>query len=161
MNATTHKPLTIGRVAREAGVGVETVRFYEREGLLPRPPRRDAGYRQYGDDAVARLRFIRRAKELGFTLKEVSELLELRVAHGSGAGDVKRRTAAKIEDVDRRIEALRRIRETLAELERACSGEGDLGSCPILHALDHDGRRPAAGYAAGHTTKTKGVRRRR
>src|ERR687896_82889 len=98
MNRTTPtKPLTIGQVARQSGVGVETVRFYEREGLLPRPSREaSSGYRQYSPEAVSRLRFIRRAKELGFTLREIGELLDLRVDPATNRGDVKRRTAAKI-----------------------------------------------------------------
>ena len=83
------KTLTIGRVAEQASVGVETVRFYEREGLLEEPPRRQSGYREYGEDAVTRLRFIRRAKQLGFTLKEIKELLALRRDPSTPGADVK------------------------------------------------------------------------
>jgi len=75
--------MTIGKLAKRAGVGVETIRFYERKGLLPEPPRRYSGYREYPESAIDRVRFIRRAKELGFTLKEIGELLELRIRPGT------------------------------------------------------------------------------
>ena len=87
--------LTIGQVARRAGVGIETVRFYERRGLTKDPPRTDAGYRQYPADVVLRLRFVKRAKELGFSLKEIAELLSLRLKPEKTCGDVKRRAKAK------------------------------------------------------------------
>src|SRR5207244_7019414 len=93
------KPLTIGQVARRAGGGVETVRFYEREGLLERPARRGSGYREYGEDVVARLRFVRRAKELGFTLKEVAELLALRADPDTTCAEVRGQARAKLADV--------------------------------------------------------------
>src|SRR5262245_35107394 len=113
------KPLTIGQVAREAGVGVETVRFYEREGLLDEPARRASGYRQYTRDAVARLRFIRRAKELGFTLKEIGELLALRDDPGA---DVRARAAAHLTDIEARIRDLTRMRGALVQLIDTCHG---------------------------------------
>ena len=131
-------PLTVGQVARRAGVGVETVRFYEREGLLERPSRRPSGYRQYGEGAVARLRFIRRAKELGFTLREIIELLSLRVDPATTCADVKGRVAAKIADIDSRIATLRRMRKALLKLDRACGGRGTTSDCPILEALDQE-----------------------
>ncbi len=87
MKRLTAKPLSIGRVARRAGVGVETVRFYERQGLIEEPPRRMSGYREYDEDVVSRLGFIRRAKELGFTLKEIKELLSLRRDPSTPAAD--------------------------------------------------------------------------
>src|SRR5262245_14308151 len=97
------KLMTIGQVARQGGVGVETVRFYERRGLLQEPSRKESGYRHYGDETVSRLRFIRRAKELGFSLKEIGELLTLRIDPDTDSGDVKRRAEAKIADIDARI----------------------------------------------------------
>src|SRR5262245_11414989 len=97
------KPLTIGEVARRAGVGVETVRFYEREGRLDEPARRASGYRQYGEDAVARLRFIRRAKELGFSLKEIAELLALRADPATTRADVRRRAETKVADIEAKV----------------------------------------------------------
>lgn len=129
------KSMTIGQVARAAEVGVETVRFYEREGLIPEPPRRASGYRQYPADTVRRLRFIRRAKELGFTLKEIGELLELRVDPATTCGDVRARATAKIADIDEKIRMLERMRWTLARLVEACAGAGPPTECPILEAL--------------------------
>ena len=146
--AAAAKPLTIGQVARRAGVGVETVRFYEREGLLPRPARRASGYRQYPRESVARLNFIRRAKALGFTLKEVADLLDLRLDPRADRGAVKQRAAAKVEDIDKKIEDLRRMRRALVELSDACSGRGELSGCPILGALEGEQDEPDEGPAA-------------
>src|ERR1041384_5413921 len=97
------KPLTIGEVARRAGVGVETVRFYERQGLLAEPPRRGSGYRQYDQEAVAVLRFIRRAKELGFTLREIKGLLALRLDASATRAEVRKQAEAKLADIEARI----------------------------------------------------------
>ena len=130
------KPLTIGQVARNAGVGVETVRFYERQGLLEEPPRRPSGYRQYGEAVVARLGFIRRAKELGFTLKEIGDLLSLRLDPRGSRADVKRRAKAKITDIDDRIQSLKRMRKALAKLTAKCDGHGTTDECPILEAMN-------------------------
>src|SRR5438445_10622353 len=91
-------PLTIGQLARRAGVGIETVRFYERQGLLEEPARKESGYRQYQEDVVARLRFIKRAKELGFSLREIMELLSLRVDPTTRCAEVRSKAAAKISD---------------------------------------------------------------
>jgi Hg(II)-responsive transcriptional regulator len=131
--------MTIGELARLAGVKVETVRFYEREGLIPPPPRRRSGYRQYPSDAVRRIQFIRQAKELGFTLLEVSELLSLRVGRGSSCDNVRSRAAGKIADIDRRILDLERMRAALRDLTNACKGRGPSGDCPILEALERTG----------------------
>ena len=109
-------PLTIGQIARSAGVGVETVRFYERQGLLQEPARKESGYRQYPEDVVARLRFIKRAKELGFSLKEIKELLALRVDPDTTCADVRSRAEAKIADVEEKIKALQRIKKALVKL---------------------------------------------
>jgi MerR family mercuric resistance operon transcriptional regulator len=132
------KPLTIGQVARCAGVGVETVRFYERQGLLEEPARRDSGYRQYPEDVVARLRFIRRAKELGFSLKEIKELLALRVDPDTTCAEIKQRAQAKIADVEEKIRALQRIKKALVRLTAVCRGRGPTNECPILDALDKE-----------------------
>ena len=130
--------MTIGQVARQAGVGVETIRFYEREGLIDEPARRDSGYRQYSPDVVKRILFIKRAKELGFSLKEVQELLTLRVEPSSTCADVKRRTEAKIADVERKIEDLLQMKQALVKVVGLCSGDGSLSACPILDALDNN-----------------------
>jgi Hg(II)-responsive transcriptional regulator len=129
------KILTIGQLARQAGVGVETLRFYEREGLLEEPARRESGYRQYDPAVVGRLRFIQRAKALGFTLKEIKELLRLHADEDATRADVKRRAEEKIADIEAKIEDLRRIRAALAGLAQACDGEGTLLGCPIIEAL--------------------------
>jgi len=130
--------LTIGQLARAAGVGVETVRFYERGGLLPAPARRHSGYRQYPQDAVRRVRFIRRAKDLGFTLKEIGELLDLRVDRRRGCADVRALARAKIADVDAKMNDLARIRAALDRLARACRGTGPTSKCPILEAIGRE-----------------------
>src|SRR5260370_15441114 len=100
---TDMETLSIGQVARRAGVGVETVRFYEREGLLEEPPRRASGYRQYSEQVVSRLRFIKRAQQLGFSLKEIAELLQLGVDAQTSCEKIKLRTGAKIAEVERKM----------------------------------------------------------
>jgi Hg(II)-responsive transcriptional regulator len=129
------KPLTIGQVARRAGVGVETVRFYERQGLLEEPARKASGYRQYDEEVVARLRFIRRAKELGFSLREISGLLALRHDPTATRADVRRRAEAKIADIEAKVRDLQRMRDALLQLTATCRGHGSVGTCPILEAL--------------------------
>jgi len=136
------RALTIGQAARSAGIGVETVRFYERQGLLQEPPRRDSGYRQYPEDVVARLRFIRRAKELGFSLKEIKELLALRVDPDTTCAEVRKRSEDKIADVVTKIETLQKIRKALMKLTKTCSGRGPTSECPILDALDTEEEGP-------------------
>jgi MerR family mercuric resistance operon transcriptional regulator len=130
------RELTIGQVAREAGVNVQTLRYYERRGLIPKPPRRASGYRQYPEDTVRRIRFIRHAKELGFSLKEVAELLALRADPKTPCSEVRNRARAKVGDIDERIAALDRMRDVLSELAEKCSGRGPVRECPILDTLD-------------------------
>lgn len=127
--------LTIGQVAKNAGVGVETIRFYEREGLIGKPARRPSGYRQYQPDIVLRIRFIQRAKELGFSLREITELLSLRVARGSTCADVRARALSKMKDIDAKIAVLQGMRRALVRLSEACVGRGPVSECPILDAL--------------------------
>ena len=138
--------LSIGKLARRAGVGVETVRYYERRGLLQEPQRRQSGYRQYGEEAVARLQFIRRAKDLGFTLREIGDLLSLGHDPSAPAADVKGRAEAKIADIEGKIRSLQRMRKALKNLTSACDEHGTVGECPLLEALsenaEHD-RRPS------------------
>jgi MerR family copper efflux transcriptional regulator len=129
------KPLTIGEVARRAGVGVETVRFYERRGLLSEPARKASGYRQYTADVVTRLRFIRRAKELGFSLNEVLELTALRLDPSATCADVRKRARAKLSDIEAKIQDLERMKAALVKLTAACKGHGSLEGCSILEAL--------------------------
>ena len=132
--------ITIGKVAQRAEIGIETVRFYEREGLIDAPPRGPSGYRQYPESIVRRLLFIKRAKELGFTLKEIKELLALHVDPGTTCEEVKRRAERKIADIDHKLRTLRRMKKTLLQLTDACGGQGSAEDCPILQSLDpHDG----------------------
>ena len=138
MSDASVKRLTIGQVAAGAGVGLETVRFYEREGLIPRPPRTPAGYRQYSTAAVERLRFIQRAKELGFSLRETQELLALRDGGAASAADVRVRAAEKVGDISARIRDLEAMRASLTALMSTCSGRGSVDGCPILVALTRD-----------------------
>jgi MerR family copper efflux transcriptional regulator len=127
--------VTIGQLARATGIGVETVRFYEREGLLAEPPRRRSGYRQYPVEAIAHVRFIRLAKDLGFTLKEITELLELRIDPNKSCADVRALAKAKIADVEAKIQDLTRLKSALETLARACRGQGPTSECPILDAI--------------------------
>ena len=138
MSQAATRQLTIGQVAEGAGVGVETIRFYEREGLIPEPPRTPAGYRQCAADTVARLRFIQRAKALGFSLRETQELLALHVGDGASAADVRVRAAEKVGDISARIRDLETMRDGLTALLSTCPGQGALDGCPILVALTRD-----------------------
>ncbi len=125
--------LGIGQLAQRGGVGIDTVRYYERHGLLTPRSRLASGYRRYGDIELARLRFIRRAQGLGFTLKEIKKLLALSAQRD--VGRVKRSAQAKFLDVQARIAALERVRDGLATLIAACPGHGRAADCPILRAL--------------------------
>ena len=129
--------LMIGKVAQSAGLAIDTVRYYEREGLLEKPARTASGYRHYTTDAIARLRFIRQAKDLGFSLSEIKDLLALRVTPGKSCADVKARAEAKIADVEQRIAQLGRMKRALVKLASACSRRGPTSTCPILEALEH------------------------
>ncbi len=138
--------LTIGQLAKQAGVGVETIRFYERQGLIAEPERQPSSrYRQYPAQAVKRILFIRHAKDLGFTLKEIQELLELRVDPRSSCADVRQRAREKIADIDERIASLDRMKAALARLARKCRGQGPTTECPILEALDREEASDARG----------------
>jgi MerR family mercuric resistance operon transcriptional regulator len=123
-------------LARSAEVGIETVRFYERQGLLEQPAREASGYRQYAGEVVARLRFIRRAKELGFSLKEIGELMALRVGPETTCAEIKQQANAKLADIESRIADLQRMQEALLKLAATCRGRGPINACPILDALD-------------------------
>lgn len=103
---------------------------------MPRPPRRASGYRKYADDAVARLLFIRHAKELGFNLKDIKGLLALRVTPGTTCTDVRKRAEAKLADVRVKLEMLQRMESALVKLTAACRGRGPTSACPILDALE-------------------------
>lgn len=127
--------MQIGQLAQRSGVAVDTVRYYERNGILPPPQRRSSGYRQYDDDDVARLRFVRRAKALGFSLAEIRDLLALSSRPADDMAGLKAAAGAKLADVERKLAELTRVRDGLRTLIDACPGHGALQHCPILAAL--------------------------
>src|SRR5215472_13499794 len=128
--------LKVGEVARQAGVNLQTVHYYERRGLLPEPPRTDSNYRAYPGDAVRRVRFIKRAQDLGFTLREIQELLSWRAVPGEHCGDVRARAEAKIVEIDEKVRHLQAMRRALTRFIGECLGERAASECPILEALD-------------------------
>jgi len=127
--------MTIGRLARRAGVGAETLRYYERLGLLYPERRTQSNYRLYGSDAEHRLSFIRRAQSLGFSLDGIRELLSLHDRADAGAGEVKAIAKRRILEIEARIEDLERMRRGLEKLSAQCEGSGPADDCPILAAL--------------------------
>lgn len=133
--------LRTGQVARAAGVNVQTIRFYEREGLLPAPRRSRSGYREYDEDAVRIVTFVKRAQELGFTLREAKQLLRLR-SMGPQRGVVARRAAeGKLQDIDGKIRDLYAMRGALASLVESCDcSDGAALICPILEALEQSSK---------------------
>jgi MerR family copper efflux transcriptional regulator len=133
--------LFIGKVARRAGVGVETIRFYERQGLLTAPIRKDSGYRLYPEHVLGRIRFIKRAKELGFSLKEIKELLELRRNSPAPCEDVCEKAQAKIANIEGKIAMLTKMKQALSELFAACQVRASSADCPILEFLEKESGR--------------------
>ena len=128
---------TISKAAKRAGTGIETVRFYERRGLIDQPPKPAAGgFRDYPPETVSRLRFIREAQELGFSLDEIADLLSLRADPKANCAQVQRRAEAKLAEVRRKIERLQDIGTALDRLIAACPGKGALGACSILESLE-------------------------
>lgn len=130
--------LRIGEVARRAKVNLQTIHYYERTGLLPKAPRTASNYRLYSGDAVRRVRFIKRAQEIGFTLKEIKELLSLRARPQAKCADVLARAEAKVQNIDEKVRMLQAMRRALSRLMSACKGRGGISECPILDALDND-----------------------
>lgn len=161
--------MQIGQLARQAGVAVDTVRYYERCGLLAAPSRRPSGYRMYRDQDLERLRFIRRGKDLGFTLDEVRELLRLNADPGSQRSQVRALVANRLAEVERQIDALHGVRDTLADLAASCSGQGPVAGCPIIARVLASAPAPcavpvadppapaAAGQSAGSATRRRGA----
>ena len=134
----TSRALRIGELAAASGLTRDALRYYERQGLLPRSRRTVGGFREYDGTAVDRVRFIKQAQELGFSLKEIKELLALRVRPGTTCGDVRNRTAAKIANIDEKLRTLTAMKEALLRLNAACSGQGAVSDCPILESLDSE-----------------------
>jgi MerR family mercuric resistance operon transcriptional regulator len=134
--------MTISELAKAANVHVETVRYYERRGLLPEPPRQSSGYRAYPVAMVTRLRFIKNAQELGFSLAEIAKLLALRVDTITSCAEVRRQAEAKLVEVEQKLQALHQIQAALSDLVAACAQGGPQGECPILEVLEERARQP-------------------
>ena len=134
------KTMTIGHTARRAGVGVETIRFYERRGLIKQPPKPvGSGFRVYPEETLQRIRFIREAQEIGFSLREIDELLALRANPAADSSDVRDRAIQKRIEVEQKIARLERIHSALEELISACPGKGALRRCSIMESLVNGG----------------------
>jgi MerR family mercuric resistance operon transcriptional regulator len=127
--------LTTGQLAKQAKVNLETIRYYERRGLILEPPRNKSGHRRYTLDALKRTEFIKRTQSLGFSLNEISDILSLRVGAGTTCTDVKTRVEAKIKDVQEKIVDLKEIEQALIRLADKCSVKGSVGQCPLLEEL--------------------------
>lgn len=134
MAHNANKEHTIGSLARAAGVGIDTVRYYERRSLLTPAARRASGYRVFGAAELQRLHFIRRAQQLGFSLDEVGELLRL-VDNNGDRTDVRALATSRLADIEARLQDMQRLRDQLAGLVDACKGDGPLAHCPIIEAV--------------------------
>ena len=128
--------LFIGKLANAAGVNIQTIRYYERIGLIEQPQRKESGYRQYGKSDIQKIKFIKRAQELGFTLKEIQDLLTLKVDPDTTCANVRERAEKKLTDIEQKLSELIRIKKALEKLTALCVGKGPTGDCPILEALE-------------------------
>lgn len=128
--------LTIGQLAKASGVNLQTVRYYERQKLLAPESRTQSGYRVFASETARRIRFIKRAQELGFTLNEIRDLLSMRVTSGSTCSDVRKSAHAKLADIELKMRRLAAMRSSLTRLINSCRGSGPIGDCPILEHLD-------------------------
>ena len=126
---------SIGQIAKQTCVSVETIRYYEKEGLLEKPQRKESGYRQYNGDAIDRLFFIQQAKELGFSLKEIGELLSIKSDANTVCSDVKYLAEDKLSNIENKIKILQRMEKSLKKLVDACPGQAPISDCPILDSL--------------------------
>lgn len=131
--------MKIGEVARRAGIGIDAVRFYERRGLIPAPSRRPSGYRDYPPEVVLDLRFIRKAKDLGFTLDEIRELRSLDRSPNASAAEIRDAARSKLADIEERIRSLQKMRRALRKAVRDCPGQGPTAACSILRSLAGEG----------------------
>ncbi|MCZ2156462.1 MAG: heavy metal-responsive transcriptional regulator [Bryobacterales bacterium] len=132
--------MTIGKVAERAGVNIDTLRYYEREDVIGKPSRNGSNYRLYPEDTIRQVRFVKRAQELGFSLTEIKELLELRLKRNANCADVRDQALAKVDALNDKIRTLQAMRRALVKLANECSIDGPVGECPILDALDAKGR---------------------
>ena len=131
-------PLKIGELAERGEVHLQTIRYYEREGLLPEPPRLSSGYRVYPESTVRRVRFIKRAQEIGFSLAEIRELLSLRIDAHRESAEVRALAEAKIADIEGKMRTLKAMKTALHRLTERCSGCGPASECPILESIDSE-----------------------
>lgn len=131
--------LSISQLAQMSGVNIQTIRYYERQGLLAPAARTESGYRIFAADTARRIHFIKRAQKLGFTLNEIRELLSLRMDGGSTCSDVRTRAQTKLADIDLKVRHLEAMRTSLARLIKSCRGTGPTEDCPILECLDREG----------------------
>ena len=130
--------LRIGQVAKKSRVGVETVRFYESEGLIELPERNVSGYRQFSESVIKQIQFIQHAKKLGFTLKDIRELIKLKSTGNSRCNIIKATASSKIADIQEKIDALEQMKMALQPLVAQCKSSDPISDCPILNALDED-----------------------
>lgn len=130
--------IRIGELAERGGVNLQTIRYYEREELLPAPPRLASGYRIFPDSAVRRIRFIKRAQELGFSLAEIRELLTIQIDPRKNCSDVQRLAVAKVVNIEEKIRTLNAMKRVLNALTRNCNGRGPVSECPILESIDSE-----------------------
>jgi len=146
-------PLKIGEVAKRSEVGIETIRYYERQGLLAEPNRRPSGYRQYDESVVSRLQFIRRAKELGFTLSEIKELLGLWFDVNTKCVHVRQRAERKINDIEDKIQSLQRMKMSLKKIVSQCENRDSVNECPLWLGLDEPRKKANADYSTSKKRK--------
>ena len=133
--------LKIGEVAERSGVNLQTILYYERQKLLPEPQRLPSGYRMFPEQTVSRIRFIKRAQELGFSLAEIGDLLSIQVDPNKECAKVKRLAEAKLADIEEKIRTLKAMKHVLSELTKLCPGQGPSSECPILESIDAKGAR--------------------
>lgn len=130
--------LNIGQVARETDVKIQTIRYYERIGLIPKAPRRESGYRKFSTDDILRIQFIKHAQAAGFLLKEIKELLAIKVDSDTTCDDVRELAELKTIEIDKKIRHMQQMKQTLESLTTACSGTGSTDDCPILEAFESE-----------------------
>ena len=128
--------LTVSKLAKKANLNIETIRYYERQELMPEPNRNSSGYRYYSEDDIKRLHFIALAKRHGFSLKEIKELLELRVDPVTTCADVRTKAEAKVITINEKIAELEQMKKALGKLIDSCHGHEPTSECPILEAFD-------------------------
>lgn len=135
------KAMKIGEISSRSGVGIETIRYYEREGLLKKPERRPSGYRQYDESIFQRLEYIRCAKELGFTLSEIRELLDLSFTHEICCDSIRQRAQTKLLDIENRIHSLQAMKKSLQDILKQCTSQQHAENCPLVHRSPIDASR--------------------